>query len=292
MERRGVVGYLLIAPLLVLMGAVILYPVGYSFRLAFQDAAFGFGPMRYVGWRNFQRLAADDVFWQALSNSFLWTLGNLLLQLTIPMAVAILLNQRFRGNALARTVILTPWIIPAVVVAIMWRWILEPTVGILNEVLFRLGVIGQPILFLGSVSYALPTLISVNTWKFLPFGTLLILAALQTIPDELYEATRVDGATPVQQFRYLIFPALGPMLWFLGFLAFVWNFNMFDLIWLMTEGGPGNSTMTLAVLIYKKAFRMLQMGQAAAIAMSVTVLLVLIGVLYFRLLSPREEEQA
>jgi len=135
----------------------------------------------------------------------------------------------------------------------------------------------------------MPFLILLNSWKFLPFGTLLILAALQTIPESVLEAAAVDGAKGFQQFRYITFPLLGSMIWFVGFLAFAWNFNTFDLIWLTTQGGPGTATQTLPVLIYRTAFKVFRLGEASAISVIIVVLLLAIGVVYLRFFAPKGE---
>jgi multiple sugar transport system permease protein len=139
--------------------------------------------------------------------------------------------------------------------------------------LLGIGLLDRPINFFGKQT-ALVSLVLINTWKFIPFGTLLILAALQTIPSELYEASRVDGANIWQAFYYMIFPLIVPMISFVGFLAFVWNFNVFETIWLITKGGPGNTTMTLPVLIYRKAFGEFRMDEASAVATLVGIILI------------------
>jgi multiple sugar transport system permease protein len=134
----------------------------------------------------------------------------------------------------------------------------------------------------------MPVLILLNSWKFLPFGTLMILAALQTISESTYEAAEVDGATEFQKFRYISLPLVSSMIWFVGFLAFTWNFNAFDLIWLTTQGGPGVATQTLQVLIYRTAFRTFRLGEASAISVAIAALLIGIGFLYFKYLTPKE----
>jgi multiple sugar transport system permease protein len=135
----------------------------------------------------------------------------------------------------------------------------------------------------------MPFLILLNSWKFIPFGTLLILAALQTIPESVFEAAATDGARGFQQFRYITFPLLGSMIWFVGFLAFAWNFNTFDLIWLTTQGGPGTATQTLPVLIYRTAFKIFRLGEAATMSVFIALLLLVIGILYLKIFAPKGE---
>ena len=259
-----------------------LYPIVSMSRLSFYATRFGFGDMRFAGLKNFAALPRNPAFLPAVKNSIVWTLVSWVIQLTLPLGLAILMNQRLRGITVARSIMLIPWLTPAVVVALTWRWILEPVMGVLNRQLIALGIFDSRVNFLGSESLALITLIIINSLKYMPFGTLLILAALQTIPESLFEAMKVDGATSLQQLRYLIMPMIGPMIGFMGFLVLVWNFNVFDLIQLTTAGGPVNSTMTIPVLIFRTAYRVFNMGQAASLAVLVIIVVVIAGSLYFK----------
>lgn len=274
------IGILFMAPVLFLAIGLYGFPIFDLIKTSFLEIQRG--ESLFVGFANYQRVVDMPLFHQAVVNSFIWTGFSLLIQLTLPLVLAMLLNQRFRGNTLARVLMLVPWLTPVVVVAIMARWILEPNVGVLNQLLRGGGLITGFVDLLGNPRTALPTLVVVNSWKFLPFGTLLILAGLQTIPLEVLEAARVDGAGAWSRFRYIVFPLLGPVIGFVFFLAFVWNFNTLGLIWLTTKGGPLNKTMTIPVLIYRKAFRGFAMGEAAAMGALAAATLVAVGVVYFR----------
>lgn len=290
MNKKHLIGLLYLAPVLFLITAFFLYPSISIIKTSFFQTRYGIN-FTFAGLRNYGIIFGDEVFHASLVNSLIWTTTGLILQLTIPLATALLLNQTFVGNTFARAAMLVPWITPSVIIAIMARWILEPELGMLNDVLVKIGIINDSINFLGSPNAALPTLILAQTWQFIPFGTLLILAALQTIPRGLYDAMKVDGAAPIQIFRYLIFPRIGPMIGFVVFLAFVWNFNVFDKIWLTTQGGPVNATMTLPVLVYKRAFKTFRMGQSSAVG-TITILgLIILGVIYFKYLwKPTKQE--
>jgi multiple sugar transport system permease protein len=280
---------ILLAPLVILVFVIFAYPFIRTFLLSFYDIPFGTTTAKYIGLSNFSNVTRNQAFWQALGKSFYWTFGNLLLQLTIPMGIALLLNKKIRGINLARSLIMLPWIVPAVTIAVCMRWMLLPKIGIINNILLFLGILRKQIHFLGKTTTAMPVLILLNSWKFLPFGTLMILAALQTIPDSTYEAAEVDGATGFQKFRYITLPLVGSMIWFVGFLAFSWNFNTFDLIWLTTQGGPGVATQTLPVLIYRTAFKTFRLGEASAISVSIAIMLIILGIFYFRYLTPKEK---
>ncbi len=289
-KRVSLVTYLYILPILVLIGIIFIYPLSQVLISSFYNIRLGAQEGIFVGLDNYRSIFSEPVFWKSVRSSFIWTFGNLILQLIIPLGVAILLNQKLRGMHFARTLILLPWIIPMVALAVSMRWMLLPGIGIFNEILKN--TIGTQISFLGSKSTAMPTLIILNTWKWLPFGTLLILTALQTIPREVYEAARVDGANFWKQFIYITFPLLGKVIWFMGYLILVWNFNTFDTIWLTTEGGPGHIMQTLTILVYRRAFKVFRLGEGAAIATIGAALLMVMGILYFKFLSPKREDES
>jgi multiple sugar transport system permease protein len=282
---RGKIGVLLISPVLLLILFFYGYPLFDLIRSSFFVTRAGVN--EYVGLFNYQKVLSSNLFYQAVVNSLRWTGLSLAIQLSVPLILALALNQRFWGNSLARVLMLVPWIIPTVVVAIMLRWLLEPNVGLINHLLLALGIIREPIDFLGRTQSAFLTLVCANSWQFLPFGTLLVLAGLQTIPRDVLEAAWVDGAGVWQRFRYIIFPLLGPVIGFVFFLAFVWNFNTLGLIWLTTQGGPLNTTLTLPVLIYRRAFRGFAMGEAAVMGSLASVALMIVGVLYLKYLWKR-----
>lgn len=289
-KRVSLVTYLYILPILVLIGIIFIYPLSQVLISSFYNIRLGAQEGIFVGLDNYRLIFSEPVFWKSVRSSLIWTFGNLILQLIIPLGVAILLNQKLRGMHFARTLILLPWIIPMVALAVSMRWMLLPGIGIFNEILKN--IIGTQISFLGSKSAAMPTLIILNTWKWLPFGTLLILTALQTIPREVYEAARVDGANFWKQFIYITFPLLGKVIWFMGYLILVWNFNTFDTIWLTTEGGPGHIMQTLTILVYRRAFKVFRLGEGAAVATIGAALLMVMGILYFKFLSPKREDES
>jgi multiple sugar transport system permease protein len=289
-KRVSFVTYLYILPILILIGIIFIYPLSQVLISSFYNIRLGAQEGIFVGLDNYRLIFSEPVFWKSVRSSLIWTFGNLILQLIIPLGVAILLNQKLKGMHFARTLILLPWIIPMVALAVSMRWMLLPGIGIFNEILKN--TIGTQISFLGSKSTAMPTLIILNTWKWLPFGTLLILTALQTIPREVYEAARVDGANFWKQFIYITFPLLGKVIWFMGYLILVWNFNTFDTIWLTTEGGPGHIMQTLTILVYRRAFKVFRLGEGAAIATIGAALLMVMGILYFKFLSPKREDES
>jgi multiple sugar transport system permease protein len=280
--------YLFLLPLFILILVVFAYPCVVNLIYSLYDVSFGEADSNFVGLNNFIYLLGSGSFWLAISKSLYWTLGNLIIQLTIPLFLAILLNKKLKGIHLARSLLMFPWIVPSVAVAICMRWMFLPRVGIINTILTSVGLMDKEIHFLGNSFSAMPTLFILNSWKFLPFGTLMILAALQAIPLSVFEAAEVDGATGFQKFRFITYPLITSMIWFVGFLAFAWNFNTFDLIWLTTQGGPGTTTQTLPVLIYRTAFKTFRLGEASASAVILAIFLIIFGIFYFKYLTPRE----
>jgi multiple sugar transport system permease protein len=288
-KKNQLKGYLFLSPIIILIAIFLIYPFVNVIRISFFKTQFGFGEMEFSGIKNFILLFKDEVFRISIRNSLIWTVGSLILQLSIPLGLALLLNKKFRGVTFVRAIILIPWIAPVVGVAMMTRWILEPQLGLANKILMGTGLIHEYINFLGSMTNALPTLLIISSWQFIPFGTLLMLASLQTISPELYDAIKIDGANSWQIFLYLIFPLIGSMIGFVFFFGFVWNFNTFAIIWMTTQGGPVNSTMTLPVLIYRRAFKSFNMGEAASIATIVGFFLIIVGFLFFKFLWKRTE---
>jgi multiple sugar transport system permease protein len=279
--------YLLLLPIVALTFLIFAYPFLRALSLGFFKVSFGGADREFVGLDHFVSLAQDPTFWSIAGRTVVWTVLNLVIQLSLPVGVALLLNKHFRGVNAARALVLLPWIVPTVPIAVVMRWMLLPRIGIVPEMLRMVGFTEMH--FLGNPVTAMPALILINSWKFIPFGTLMILSALQTIPTDVYEAAKVDGAGGWGRFQYITFPYIGSMIWFVGFLAFAWNFNTFDLIWLTTAGGPGNATETLPVTIYRTAFRTFRLGEAAATASFVAIVLVILGFFYFRSMRPSDD---
>lgn len=287
-ERR-ITKYLYILPLMVILAFVYLYPIIRTVNFSFYDLPFGGAEGTYVGLENYINVFQDTAFWQSLKNNVLWAFGNLVLQMTIAFFIAVILNKKMRGIGVVRTMVLLPWIIPTAAIACVIRWVLLPNVGIVNELLIQSGVIESAINFLGADN-ALFTLVFLNSWKAIPIGVLLILSALQTIPQDIYESARVDGASSIQTFFHITYPIISKMLWFTGFLIFVWGFNAFDMIWMVTQGGPNIATQTLPIMVYRTAFKTMQLGTSSTIAVIIALILVIVGVLYFVLMKKGNQD--
>ena len=291
-NRRSerILGICLVMPLLLWLMVTVVYPLLYTFSLSVQDQKLLGSASKFVGLDTFGKILSNKGFWTALQNSVIWTVGNSILQGIGGLAVALLLNQKFRGRGVLRVWVIVPWIIPTVVMAIMWKWMLSSTFGVIGWLLVNLGITNTIPIFLGDPFNSMPTLIFVNAWRWVPFMAVVILAALQTIPYEMYEAADVDGAGAIRKFSNITLPSLQGTMSTMLLIGTLFSFNMFDVIWLMTEGGPLEVTTTLPVMIYKLAFKTFRVSQAAAISVIVFIILAVFVVLVTRLPSLRELE--
>jgi multiple sugar transport system permease protein len=270
-------------PLAVWILMTMVYPLFYGIQLSLTNTRLIGTEGDYVGLDNYVRAFRDPEFHSALRRSINWTLGNALVQSVLGLTTGMLLHRARVARGAMRVWILLPWIVPTIAIAILWRWLLSATYGIVSYVLIELGLVEVGIPFLGTPDLAMMSSIFINSWRWFPFLAIVVLAGLLSIPPEECEAARMDGAGFWQETRFITFPYLAPTLTILGLIGMLWSFNMFDVIWLLTQGGPNSATRTLAIMVYEKGFRDLFQGRAAAIG--VIMMLVLLGVLlvYFRL---------
>lgn len=225
---------------------------------------------------------ADPVFWVAVKNTICWVAGSLAGEVLLGMAVALVLNKQFLGRAFFRGLMLVSWIVPVVVTTFIWRWLLNDVYGIINYALMKWGIISSPILWFSSNKTALMSAILVNIWIGTPFIMIMILAGLQTIPREEYEAAKIDGASVFKEFCHITLPHLSGLLYLLILLRSIWTANNFTTMWLLTGGGPGNATELLSIRVYTKAFASFNFGEGATIGVFMFLLLLTLSVFYLR----------
>jgi multiple sugar transport system permease protein len=283
LERRDArLGVLLIAPSVVLFCAVIVYPLLAAIYLSVFDLYTPTLEGSFVGLSNYAELLARGEFWISLRNTLVWTVGTLSLQILFGIGLALMLHQNVWFRSLARSLILFPYFVSTVVAVLVWRWLFNDLYGILNHLLVGSGIIDMPVDYLGTMPNAMISLVLVGAWKYFPFVVIAVLARLQTIPDTLYEAARIDGAGPVARFFDVTLPQLRDVLLVIVLLRAIWDFKEFDLIFLLTGGGPVISTQTLSLLVYKEAFSLNQMGMAAAYAVVMMLIMLVFMILYVR----------
>jgi multiple sugar transport system permease protein len=277
MKREG--GNRFVVPALALLSVITLYPILYVIYLSTHRKLLIFHISRFIGFENYQFLLRDDRFWNALKNTLYFTGVSVSLELLLGLCFAILLNRTFRGKGLARAVILIPWAIPTVVSARMWEWMYNTDFGILNYVL------GVKINWLGSPFWALNAAILMDVWKTTPFVAILLIAGLQIIPGEVYRAARVDGAGNWQIFRKIMLPLLKPAILIVLLFRTLDAFRVFDAIYVLTGGGPANTTETLSVYAYKVLFQTLQFGYGSTLSVVVFLCVGVVSIVYVNLLS-------
>jgi multiple sugar transport system permease protein len=231
---------------------------------------------------NYRVLLAKGEFWTSLRANLIWTVGTLTLQIIFGVGMALVLHQNIWFRSLARSLILFPYFISTVVAVLVWKWLFNDLYGILNHFMISAGFIDFPIDYLGTMPNAMISVILVGAWKYFPFVVIAVLARLQSIPDQLYEAARIDGAGPIARFFDVTLPQLREVLVVIIMLRAIWDFKEFDLIFLLTGGGPVTSTQTLPLVVYKEAFALNQMGMAAAYAVIMMLIMLVFMILYMR----------
>lgn len=237
----------------------------------------------FVGLQNFDKVFADPHFGTSVLNTIVWTVGSVIGEFLIGLGAAILLNRRTRGQGFFRVATFLPWLVPVVVAGMTWSWMLNPDFGIINAMLERTGIINEPINFLGDPVWAMPTVIFVNIWRSFPYYTISFLAAMQAIPDELYEAASLDGASAWQKFWSVTMPQLRSVSLIIVFIHVIWTAVNFDFIWVLTQGGPNYGTMTLPILIYRSSMQQFDIGAASALSTVMLLGTSLVFVVYYRL---------
>ncbi len=288
-SREALLGYVLVAPLILWLAGTILYPLFSAIRISFLDVGIIGTGGEFVGLENYGRILSSSRFWPALGRSLVWVVSNAVLQTLAAFATALILKQRFRGRRIARVWVILSWIVPTVVVVIIWRWLLGTSGGIVNYALVTLGITQEPIGFFSTGSSAFASIVFINSWRWFPLMAVIILAGMQSIPEEFYEAAAVDGASPLQRFWYITLPGLQPVLFVLGLVGTLWSFNVFDIIWLLTKGGPASATTTVPVFIYDMAFQRYRLSRAAAASVIVGLILLAFALLFIRFFSPPSE---
>ena len=283
-EREGVFSWVMLAPGVLFLLAFVAYPFFYGIFLSLQDRRVA-SPGTFVGLANFAALMHDAVFWQVTRNTFVYTIVATLLKMVGGLAMALVMNQAFRGRNLVRAFLLLPFIVPTVLSTVAWMWILDPTFSVINWTLLNTGLVKQNFSWLGNATLAMVAIIGVNTWRGLPFYGITLLAGLQTIPPDLYEAAAIDGASLTQRFLHITLPVLKPILIIVTMFSVIFTFSDFQLIYILTHGGPANATHLYATWAFDIGMSAGQLGMGAAVALAMLpplALLIVALTLYLR----------
>jgi ABC-type sugar transport system permease subunit len=284
--NEGLLARVLNLPSLLILFFTLVFPIGYTLVISFMALNYR-RPNRtaFIGLKNYIDLFKDVEFLATLGRTFAFVFFTVLLILCLGILIALLLNEKFRGKGILRTIVLMPWAIPPVVNGVMWKYILDSSYGVLNGVLYKLGFINSYVSFLSNPDSAFVWVVFANVWKNLPFAILLILAALQTIPKELYESAMVDSASVFTQFFKITIPMITPTILVVLIFQTMTSIRTFDLIYVLTSGGPGSATSVIGWDLYKVSFKFLDFGKGSAIGYVITILTLLIAILYFRIFS-------
>lgn len=284
----GGVAYLLILPAFLLAALIVLWPLATITNISLHDVN-RFGQLRgYSGLANFADLWRDPDFIATLWRTAIWTIGVVGGTLILSIPVALVLNRDFYGRGLARIIIMLPWSVSVTMTAVVWRWALNGESGLLNSALRSVGVLDHNVVWLASAATAFPVQIFIGILVSIPFTVTVFLAGLSSVPEDIYEAAALEGASSWQQFRSLTLPMLRPFITLAVVLNVIYVFNSFPIIWVLTQGGPANSTDILVTYLYKLAFRFGQMGQAAGVSIIMFAILLAFTLLYVRLVSRTE----
>ncbi|BDZ75865.1 carbohydrate ABC transporter permease [Claveliimonas bilis] len=285
LAKEARLGIFMISPAMLIIIGLMLYPLIYTLYLTVADYNVLTGVNNgFTGIEKYVRVLTDSDFWNAMGVTMYFVAGSLVLQTILGFIVALFLNIPFKGQKLLRAVMLAPWAVPTVVNAQLWNWILNASYGALNKLLLQIGLIDEPIVWLGDPKLAMNVIILADTWKMLPLFVIMLLAGMSTIPESHYEAAKLEGAGFWFSFRKITFPLLKPMLLVVLIMRTAQAMRVFDIVYMLTQGGPNSSTMTISYYTYYQTFGLFDFGYGSALAMIVTVLTVGIAVIYKKVL--------
>ncbi len=291
--RYNLVGYLLIAPAVVSIVLLSVYPLLQGIGISFlnydmtkaNSKLFG----TFAGWKNYITIFTNAKYQHAVTNSVVWTLVNIVVQLVLAMIIAMVLNENLRGRGLFRTMAMLPWAIPAAISALTFSALYDTKIGIFNVILMKLGIISEGYSFLGNVETAMPAVIIANVWKSTPFLMIFILAALQGVSYDMYESAAIDGAGKMKRFLYVTLPNIKEPMAVAVILNVISIFNNFNAIWLLTKGGPLESTEIMYTYAYRQAFVDHKFGYAAATSVVIFVVIAILTVVYIRMIASNKD---
>jgi multiple sugar transport system permease protein len=278
-------GYLFVLPALLVLAMLIAYPVAYTGLLSVTDNKGNF-----VGLENFRRILGARATPTAFLNTLWWVFGSIVFQVVLGVLTAILLNQKFRGRALVRSVTLIPWVVPGIVAATTWAWMLHTEFGIINYMLTEPGLVAKPVGWLTNSNTVMPVMIAINVWKMFPFVAIMVLAGLQSIPEDIFEAARIDGATFWEEVWYIMLPQARSVILAVTLLLVIWALNHITIIYAITRGGPANRTLITPIQIFRTAFESVQFNQAAALSVMFFGIAIVVVFIYIRTLASNPGE--
>ena len=293
--RKKLVFYAFVLPGAIYMTLMIILPICSNIIMSFQDVNlmnFATEERHFVGLAMYRDIFSEDVTWVAIKNTLWFTFWCLVFQFPIGFALALLFSKDFKGSQFLRGINVVAWMIPMVAVAGIFKYMFNSDIGIINQILVNLHIVSKPVEWLAHGNTAMSAIIVANVWKGVPFNMILLATALTTVPADVYESASIDGATRVQRFFYITVPLLKPAIISVLTLGFIYTFKVFDLVYVMTGGGPGSSTEMLSTLAYRYSFNEYNFSQGAAVANVLFVLLMLVGLVYIRIVTKEDSDNA
>jgi len=281
-SKSGMRGLWFIMPAVVTLLLLITYPLVYGAYISFFDTNL-ITKWNFVGLKHYVNIFSNTEFLERILLTLHYTFWVVVGHFVVGTGLALILNMKLKGITVFRVILILPWLFPEVVVGLLWKWLFNPLYGLFNAVLLNLGLIDDPVSWLGDEKTAFAAVIVVSIWKGFPMVMMLLLAGLQSIPEDIYEAARIDGCNRSAAFRYVTLPALMPVMVVTLILDTVWWFKHFTMIWILTQGGPGNATNVVSIDIFKQAFEFFNFGKASAMAILVFFVCWLMGYGYRRL---------
>ena len=283
-------GVWFVVPAILVIGLLLLYPVGSSILYSFTSKHLIKANWKWVGVKNYVAILSDPDFWHSLLTNIKWTITSLLCQLIVGFSAAMALERIKKAKGLYRTMLIVPWAFPSIVIALSWKWILNGVSGFLPHLLVKLGICQTLPQFLTSGNSAFWTLVFINTWFGAPLIMVNVVSALQTVPKDQYEAAQIDGASSLQSFLNITVPHIKTVVGLLVVLRTIWVFNSFDMIYLITGGGPGGATETVPIYAYNIGWGLKQLGKSSAVTVILLGFLLIVCSMYFRILNKWEKE--
>lgn len=291
LKKKNLVFFMFVLPGAIYMTVMIIFPIIYNIVMSFKDVNlmnFATGESKFIGFDMYKDILKDEVTWIAIKNTLLFTAWSLLFQFPIGFLMAVFFSQKFKLAGALRGINVIAWMIPMVAVAGIFKYMFNSDVGIINRILEGLHIIKEPIEWLAYGDTAMASIVIANIWKGVPFNMILLATALTTLPEDVYEAAGIDGANAVQRFFYITVPMLKPAITSVLTLGFIYTFKVFDLVYVMTGGGPGSSTEMLSTLAYRYSFGEYNFSQGSAIANILFLLLMLVGMFYIHIVTNEE----
>ena len=289
-KDRNLTRWIFVLPAMIIVGLLFIYPFFSSIFFSFTNKNLIMPTYRFVGLDNYKAVLSDPNFFNAFFNSIKWTVFSLAGQVFVGFILALALHRVRRFKKLYRTLLIVPWAFPTIVIAFSWQWILNGVYGYLPNMIVKLGLMDAAPPFLTDTTWAFVCLVFINIWFGAPMIMVNVLSALQTVPQEQFEAAKIDGASSWQVFRYITFPHIKVVLGLLVVLRTVWIFNNFDIIYLITGGGPSNATMTLPIFAYNLGWGTKMLGRASAVTVLLFIFLLAVCFIYFSIISKWEKE--